>query len=93
MRDIADPIMIEDSSTSLTDIALQYNPPISSPSVPNQTEKNIHRSSRMNTIFKMPLTLREYILLMIITILATLASLLAIKLWNKYSQPNTTTIS
>ncbi|CAF3605449.1 unnamed protein product [Rotaria socialis] len=93
MRDIADPIMIEDSSTSLTDIALQYNPPISSPSVSNQTDKNIHRSSRMNTIFRIPLTLREYILLMIITILATLASLLAIKLWSKYSQPNTITVS
>jgi len=92
MHDIADPIVVTpDPPASSTDIPLQSNPLISSPSVHNKTKKNIRRSRRRNMIFKMPLNTREYILLIIITLLALLASLVAIKLWRKHVQCNPTT--
>jgi hypothetical protein len=93
MPDIVDPILTTDPPASSTDILLQNNSLIASPSVHNKTEKNIHRSRRRNMIFKMPLNTREYILIIIIiiTLLALLASLLAIKLCRKHDQRNSTT--
>jgi hypothetical protein len=93
MPDIVDPILTTDPPASSTDILLQNNSLIASPSVHNKTEKNIHRSRRRNMIFKMPLNTREYILIIIIiiTLLALLASLLSNKLWRKRVQCNPAT--
>ncbi len=93
MPDIVDPIVTPDPPVSSTEIPLQSNPLISSPSVHNKTKKNIRRSRRRNMIFKMPLNTREYILIIIIiiTLLALLASLLSNKVWRKHVQCNPTT--
>ncbi len=92
MRDIVDPIVTPDPSVSSTDIPLQSNPLISSPSVHNKTKKNIRRSRPRNMIFKMPLNTREYILIIII-IITLLTSLLSNKLWRKHVQCNPATSS
>ncbi len=88
--------MTPDPPVSSTDIPLQIDSIISSPSVHNKTKKNIRRSRPRNMIFKMPLNTREYILIIIIiiiiiTLLALLASLLSNKLWRKRVQCNPAT--
>ncbi|CAF1460786.1 unnamed protein product, partial [Rotaria magnacalcarata] len=94
--DIPDPVLTSDLSTSLIDVTLKNNRPISSPPVGKKTKPHAHRFRPIDLILKMKLNSRECVLLILLIIsiiLALLAPVVTIKLFCKSIPCNTTMTS
>ncbi|CAF4540453.1 unnamed protein product [Rotaria socialis] len=94
--DMPDPVLTSDLSTSLIDVTLKNNRPISSPPVGKKTKQHAHRFRPIDLILKMKLNTRECVLLILLVIsiiLALLAPVVTIKLFCKSIPCNTTMTS
>jgi len=82
MRDMSDSYLTPDPPASLTHVTPSSDRPISSSSVPERTEKFVHRTRWIDLNLKTKLNIREcilIILLIISTILVLLAALRLVK--------------